>query len=430
MLSVALNVFTAPVYRSSARVEITREPSRSPLTGAQLDAPPPQADNQALFTTAEIVTSRTLLAQVATSLDRQGIPVGRQRREARSADELAGKIDWLLDRVITEPIRDTRLIKISVEHTDPAIAARITNVIAENLVNYRQSQRSEWDVSLGSYMRTQAVDLRAKIDSLEQQTRGSNRLGLFALEEAIRQLSLTIGALNDSHTKARLQRLSISSQLAQIQSVLKSAQIDLNEIPLHTETLDALRKDLIASNTALAKAREIYGPSHPKLIALKSENDAIQRNIRQEVTSAVGNLNNERSILVGREASLRTAIAQAEEEIRSLNNRAAQFRSIEDELKAARELYNLLVARGHEVQITGQIISPLVRIVEPAVAQRQPVRPRKVLNLAIGLLLGLLSGGGLVLFFESYRTTIRTPEEVDRHLQLPVLGLLPKESVR
>jgi capsular polysaccharide biosynthesis protein len=88
------------------------------------------------------------------------------------------------------------------------------------------------------------------------------------------------------------------------------------------------------------------------------------------------------------------------------------------------------MARVNEVDITSQIKSPLVRIVESAVAEREPVRPRRILNLAIGLLLGLLSGAGLVLLLESYRRTIRTPEEVDRHLQLPVLGLIPKESVQ
>ena len=434
-LSVALNVFTAPVYRSSARVEISREATRSPLTGAATDAPTPQTDNQALFTTAEMVTSRALLAQVVTSLERQGVRVGPQERERRSAKsqgqepgDMTDKIDWLLANVIVEPIRDTRLIRISAEHNDAGIAAKITNSIAENLVNYQQGQRSELDTSLGTNLRARADELQKRIDSLDEQTRGS--MGLFSLEEKIRQLSETVGTLSDSHTKARLQRLSISSQLAQIRSVLRRAQIDPNEIPISNESLDALRRDLIASNTALAKARETYGPSHPKLISLKAENDAIQRNIRQEVSAAVANLSNDQSIAAGREESMQTAITQAEGELRSLNNQAAKYRVIEAELKADRDLYSLLMARVHEVEITSQIKSPLVRIVESAVAEREPVRPHKILNLAIGLLLGLLSGAGLVLLLESYRKTIRTPDEVDRHLQLPVLGLIPKESVQ
>jgi len=434
-LSVALNVFTAPVYRSSARVEISREATRSPLTGAATDAPTPQTDNQALFTTAEMVTSRALLAQVVTSLERQGVRVGPQERERRSAKsqgqepgDMTDKIDWLLANVIVEPIRDTRLIRNSAEHNDAGIAAKLTNSIAENLVNYQQGQRSELDTSLGTNLRARADELQKRINSLDEQTRGS--MGLFSLEEKIRQLSETVGTLSDSHTKARLQRLSISSQLAQIRSVLRRAQIDPNEIPISNESLDALRRDLIASNTALAKARETYGPSHPKLISLKAENDAIQRNIRQEVSAAVANLSNDQSIAAGREESMQTAITQAEGELRSLNNQAAKYRVIEAELKADRDLYSLLMARVHEVEITSQIKSPLVRIVESAVAEREPVRPHKILNLAIGLLLGLLSGAGLVLLLESYRKTIRTPDEVDRHLQLPVLGLIPKESVQ
>jgi len=416
-------------------VEISREATRSPLTGAATDAPTPQTDNQALFTTAEMVTSRALLAQVVTSLERQGVRVGPQERERRSAKsqgqepgDMTDKIDWLLANVIVEPIRDTRLIRISAEHNDAGIAAKITNSIAENLVNYQQGQRSELDTSLGTSLRARADELQKRINSLDEQTRGS--MGLFSLEEKIRQLSETVGTLSDSHTKARLQRLSISSQLAQIRSVLRRAQIDPNEIPISNESLDALRRDLIASNTALAKARETYGPSHPKLISLKAENDAIQRNIRQEVSAAVANLSNDQSIAAGREESMQTAITQAEGELRSLNNQAAKYRVIEAELKADRDLYSLLMARVHEVEITSQIKSPLVRIVESAVAEREPVRPHRILNLAIGLLLGLLSGAGLVLLLESYRKTIRTPDEVDRHLQLPVLGLIPKESVQ
>src|SRR5436309_386594 len=72
-LAVAINTLTDPVYRATARIEIRREPTHSVLTGEQIDNPGFQLDNMALYTTAQMITNRELLARVVVALrDRQG----------------------------------------------------------------------------------------------------------------------------------------------------------------------------------------------------------------------------------------------------------------------------------------------------------------------------------------------------------------------
>ncbi|TMQ57778.1 MAG: hypothetical protein E6K76_09620 [Candidatus Eisenbacteria bacterium] len=424
-LAIALNELTTPVYRSSIRVEMRREQSRSPLTGAVTESPTSQSDNQALLTAAEILTSRTLMAQVVTSLERQGTPIGPRGMP----QDLEQKVDWLLARVTVEPLRDTRLILISVEHSNVNAAVRIAKAIAENFVRSQRDERSQSETTLASYLRAQAADVKKRVEDLEQRTRDTKQPGVYSLDGKIQQVTATVAELNASYAKTKTQDLTMSSQLDVIRRVLRNAQIDPNEIPIHTDILDGLRRDVIVSNTALEKAREMYGANHPKLVALQSENDEIRRNLRQEVKNAVYSLSNERSILVGREESLRAAIAQAESELRSLNEEAEKFSTVEAEIKSDRDLYNLLMARIHEVEITGEIKSPPLRVIEAATVDLRPVRPRKFLNLGVGVLLGLLSGSGLAFLLDSFRRTIRTPEDVDQHLQLPVLGLIPKESI-
>jgi len=439
-LAAALNEFTTPVYRSSVRVEVQREASRSPLTGAVTETPTPQSDDQALFTAAQIVTSRVPMAQVVSGLESHGTRIGTGPRRFwpfpafRTASDapqsVSDKIDWLLAHVTVEPLRDTRLIRISVEASDPAAAAQIANTIAVNFVRYQAGQRSASDNSVTAYLRAQASDLRTHIASLEQQTQGSDQLGLFSLDGKIQALNATLAEYNASYSKTTTERLGVSSQLERIKWVSRDSKIDRSEMPIHTEALDALRRDLQVSNTALAKAREIYGASHPKLVQLQSENDEIRRNLREEFINAVGSLESQRSILVGREESLRAAIAKGEDQLRYLNDEARKYSTIEGELKSNRDLYNLLTSRIHEAEITGQLTRPAVRIVEPASLEVDAVRPRKLLNVAIGLLLGLLSGTGMAFLLESLRRTIRTPKDVDELLQLPVLGLIPKDSLR
>ncbi|HEV8128581.1 MAG TPA: GNVR domain-containing protein, partial [Candidatus Eisenbacteria bacterium] len=440
LLAAALNEFSTPVYRSSVRVEVQREQGRSPLTGAVTDNQTPQADNQALLTAAELVTSRIPMTQVVATLDAKGtvlrppqrLPILGDRFTRNEPDfaSVSDKVDWLLGRVTVEPLRDTRLIRISVENPQPKVAADIANTIAENFVRYSWSQRTAADNGMVAYLRVQAEDVKRKIEGLEQQTGSAARPGPYELDAKIQQLTATSAELNASYGKTTAERLALSSQLDQVQRVAKDPAIDPNEIPIRTDALDGLRKDLLASNAELAKAREIYGANHPKMILIRSTNEDLKKSLRTELGSAIANLESQRTILAGRGANLQSAIRQVDAQLRTLNDQSVRYSSVDSDLKSSRELYNLLMSRVHEAEITGQMTGPLVRIVEPASIEPEAVRPRKVMNFTIGILLGILSGAGLALLLESLRRTIRTPKDVEDALQLPVLGVIPKEAIQ
>jgi succinoglycan biosynthesis transport protein ExoP len=435
LLAVALNELSTPVYRSSVRLEVEREATRSPLTGAVTESPTTQSDNQALLTTAQLVTTRTPMGQVVAALDAKGValetaaapsrfsPMARSTPSRSGPAGVAEKVDWLLAHVMVEPLRDTRLIRISAYHSSPAAAAEIANTVAENFVRYHLSQRSAADNSVAGYLRVQAEEIRTRIQELERQGGGPGQGTGASVDSRIQQLTATAAELNASVAKATSDRLAIQSQLDRVRRVANNPAMDLNEIPIHTEALDAIRRDLLVSNTALAKAREIYGANHPKLVALNSENEDLRRSLRIEINNSISNLESQRSILAGREANLTAAIGQVERNLNASSN-------VESELKSDRELYSLLMARVREAEITGQLTGPVVRIVEPASIEPEAVRPRKALNIVIGFLLGLLSGAGLAFLLESLRRTIRTPKDVGDALQLPVLGLIPKDALR
>jgi capsular exopolysaccharide synthesis family protein len=70
-----------------------------------------------------------------------------------------------------------------------------------------------------------------------------------------------------------------------------------------------------------------------------------------------------------------------------------------------------------------------VEVVEPAEppALNRPVRPKLVLNIAFSLLLGLAAGIGLAYFIEYLDTSVKTVDDVERFLGLPVLGIIPQK---
>ena len=66
-----------------------------------------------------------------------------------------------------------------------------------------------------------------------------------------------------------------------------------------------------------------------------------------------------------------------------------------------------------------------VSIVDEAVAPANPVKPNKMLNILIALLVGLMAAGGLAFLLEYLDNTIKTSEEAENILGIPVLGLIP-----
>jgi len=66
-----------------------------------------------------------------------------------------------------------------------------------------------------------------------------------------------------------------------------------------------------------------------------------------------------------------------------------------------------------------------VQIVDKAVVPTNPEKPKKLLNIAIAFVLGLMVSIGIAFFIEYLDNTIKTPDDVEKYLELPVLAVIP-----
>ncbi|HKQ56235.1 MAG TPA: GumC family protein [Candidatus Eisenbacteria bacterium] len=453
LLATIMNLVTPPVYEATTRVEVNKEPTHSALTGDALaEGGEWRSDNVALFTTAELITARSLMREVVISLRAQGILKPGEGRAvvigrvgewvstaggAKSASATEGnvaegsvdrEIDWLLSILTVKPIKETRLVSIQVEHRDPRVAREIADTVARKFVDYQRRLRSETDNERTLYLRQQADDLGAEIDSLEKQLYGSRQAGLTVLEGKQKGLMETTAGLSDTYAKTKVAREEAGDRLARVQKLLADSTFDVGRIPIQSETLEGLQHDLQQRQAELARSQEIFKDKHPKLIVLQSEIDAIHQSIRDELSKSVASLQEDYNALVSRERTLRSNIGQTDAQVRDVNDRLGQHATLENDLKSKRDLHTLLVAKVHEAEIGGQVQQPLVKVVEPATVGQDPIRPRRGLNLMLGLAVGLVSGLGIALLLEYLRQCIRTPKDVVEQLHLPVLGMIPRRA--
>jgi capsular polysaccharide biosynthesis protein len=83
------------------------------------------------------------------------------------------------------------------------------------------------------------------------------------------------------------------------------------------------------------------------------------------------------------------------------------------------------VAEAFKEQIRTYMKVENVAIVDPAVAPARPIKPRPLLNTAIAFVLGAMAAVGLSFLLEYLDTSVKSPEDVTRHLGVPVVGVIP-----
>jgi Mrp family chromosome partitioning ATPase len=140
----------------------------------------------------------------------------------------------------------------------------------------------------------------------------------------------------------------------------------------------------------------------------------------------VENLKFERSILIAKEKVLQKTMADFENEALETNRQELKYKILERNVETNQKLYDILLSKVKESNIIDNIDVSNIRIVEQAVIPRGPVIQNKIRNLMMGLILGLMGGVGIVFFFDYLDRSLRTEEDVRRHIGLPVLAVIPE----
>ena len=434
-LALALNTFTQPVYRTASRLEIEPTPSRSPLTGAEVAATPTTvSENLTILTTAERILTRDVAERVVNDVQRRGIVLDPDVADPRQAAlmtpemRLNANVDWLQHAVSVRPIRDTRLVDVQAEHSSPKAAAVLANTVSKMFLAYEAEARQAADKDRLASLRAQIADVRRVIEASEQTIYGSKHASLAISGERNRQLAQTGTELGSAVIKARADLHDVETQLDRIRQFKQSDAPDWSNPPVQTPALDDRYRDLQRVETQLLAMRQVYKDGNPELLALESQSRALTEAMRRELQKATSDLENQRIALAGRVNDLQNQLGHNDVSLKALSDSSTKYSTLESELGTQRELYTLLLKKVQEQDIAQTIQPPSVVIVQNATVPLLPVRPRKVMNIVVGMVLGFVSGSGLALALETFRRTIRSPRDVVRELGLPVVGMIPRRS--
>jgi succinoglycan biosynthesis transport protein ExoP len=421
--TVAVATFVQrPVYRASTKALIERESHR--VVNIQ-EVAPTDADNVDFFQTqVQIIRSRPVIQRVIDSL---GL-VAKRPELAQAADPVAS----FLKSVYVDPIRSTRLIEIQVDDPDPKLAAEIANALAATYVSQNLELKLGAARDALTWLTTHVGDLKTKVNESELALqRYREQAGLVSAEEKQSLAAKKLAEFNSAFIEAKAKRLEMETRLVELRKAAQQPEVlESSPLVLNNALVQRLKGQAVELEVQRSKLLKTYKDKHPEVLKVQSQIEEITQRIKDEIGRIAMGMETEYNVLKSREGAMLGAVGQYRDEMQSLAKKEIQYAILKREADSNQQLYDMLLKRLKETGLSQGLDSNNVRIVEPAVAPVRPVKPRKTLNLVLAVALGSAFAFAVAFFVEYMDDTVRTPEQVEQSLGVPVFALIPSMPSR
>jgi succinoglycan biosynthesis transport protein ExoP len=349
--------------------------------------------------------------------------VENEKLTPEQAAKLLAYEDILRAGLTITPVERTNLVKIVYEHTNPELAMKIADTLAQVFINDNIERETSGSVQSAEKLGKTIADLQETIRQKQQEViafRDKRGLPLGPIQGE----NLTAVILTDS-TK---QLMEAETERKRLQAAYEAAQRtpDIFSIPVVEESkaVQELRGKLQAVEEQRQALLVQYTPEWPAVKKLDKQREQIQASLDKQAKDAVSALKARYEAAVRLENGLRQTSSQARGEARSQSRSEMELGIIKQELETTQQLYNTAILGKTEFDASGRDVPNNITISTPA-RRAEIVGPPRVRNIMLGLLLSLAAGIGLAFLLDYLDDTLKSIEDVDRHIHLPTLALIP-----
>ncbi|HOD79551.1 MAG TPA: polysaccharide biosynthesis tyrosine autokinase [Syntrophorhabdus sp.] len=425
-LSVAIYTFTTtPIYRATAQLLIDKENPNVTNIKEVLDLK--ASDIDYYQTQYNILKSKALVIKVIKTLnlkDNKEFGPVKEETEATQNNLIARYIGKLK----IDPIRNSRLVNISFDSKDKRLAALIANTHARLYIESNLERKFSASQDATGWLSTRIKEVKERLEESEaklQSYRKEKGVVTVDMDEKYNVDSQKLKDLNASLSTAKAERIAKENQYNEMKNLSKNPDT-METLPavVANPLINQLKSEFIKLSGNYYELSQKYGSEHPRIIRLNSELNALKDKIRQEVQKIAQSIESEYRVAVARERSLQGALENQKKAVLDFNEKESEFNIVKRDVDTNRSLYESLLKRVKETNVTEGINVSNIMIVDPARVPNKPAKPKILQNLLLALVTGLACGVGLAFFFEYLDNSIKSPDDVKKHLDVPLLGIL------
>jgi polysaccharide chain length determinant protein (PEP-CTERM system associated) len=454
--AISFALYLPDLYRSSALVLVERSISesivRAPVSG-ELES--------RLYVIKQEILSRDKLIELIDRFD-----LYPDIRQKASLEEVLtqARNDILVEPAGPEQVSGrTKTVSFTLSYTgdSPDKVADVTNAVAAFYVQQNDRMRSDEALRTSEFLRGQLADAKRQLDRHESALRDYTTRYTGQLPE---QVGVNLATLERLNTQLRLngeQQIRIIEQRDKLLDGLRDGTVIARASSgdeLSPEAIERL-KNIDEQKQKLSVAETQFTEKHPDVVSLREQLAAMER--EHELTLAVEKKRREQADAAAsaaaaqdasapapqfrrrtmeamdaelaklrqEEAGIRQAIGGFEQRLESSPQRMQEYQSITRDWSAAKDLYDSLLKRYDEAQLTTSMETDRAgerfRILEPALPPEGPAAPNRVRLLIMGLLLALAAAAGAVMAREQFDTAFHSVDELRDFTAVPVLVSIP-----
>lgn len=354
------------------------------------------------------------------------IPAANDHTPDPASEAFRNAVARVRSNLDVSPERRSNLVDVAFDSEDRQMAQKVANQIA---IDYRKEKlQSKWDeaAAASEWLEGRLGDIQIQLEkdetNLEKYARANN---IVQVNEKETMTTARLQELLEAYTKAQAERY----QKQSLNSIVQKGKVqDLPEV-LQNRLIQDLTERLVDLQKEYALETAYVKPGFPKAAQIKKQMDSLQAQIDEKKLAITKNIEDDYKASVAQEAYLKKAVEDQQKVANDIAARSVTYNILKRKADSTRQLYEGLLERMKQARVTEGMSASNINVVDWAELPQGAVKPRVLLDLAAGLLLGLGLGVALAFFQEYLDNTLKSPDEVEKLLRLPSLGVLPKFSL-
>jgi capsular exopolysaccharide synthesis family protein len=341
-----------------------------------------------------------------------------------------GQIGRLAGSLVVTPAKldgTSRTVNLAVRSADPEWAARMANAVADTYVENNLELRRKGNRDAAKWLTDRLEELRKEVTStagaLQQYREQKNAVSLGENQNIVVQ-SLT--ALNSTVTEVRAERVQKQATYQQLMALQKSgAPLDTFAPILANGFIQAQKAQLAGLQQKRQQMAETMLDKHPAMIEIDAEIAVVNKNLAEETDKVVQSIRNEYETAVAREEKLAGALGQQQRAVLDLNQKEIAYGALQRDAAGTQQIFETVLQRLKEAELSAELQTNNVRVLDAALVSRIPILPRAQLNMSVGIAFGLIVAVGLAFLLEYFNPRITRANDISDLLGVPLLGVTP-----
>ena len=303
------------------------------------------------------------------------------------------------------------------------MAARIANAIAVAFINLSLERRMEATSYARTFLQERLAQIKVKLEDSEKQLNAYTRKeGIIKPDE--KQQSPDSQVLEEFTTALA----KVQGERIRAEALYQQAKAG-DPAALHAFVDSKLIQEYKTRQAKLEgdyqEGLKTYKPGYPKMQQIESQIKELQAKINQETKAALSALKANYEAALSQESQLAAKLKESKQTVLGGQDSSFQYNLLKREVDTNRQLYDSLLQRYKEIGVAGGVGINNITVVDKAKVPKLPFKPNLMRSLMIAIFLGLAAGIALAFLLEHLDDTIKAPEDMEKLLGLPVLGVIP-----